>query len=88
VVTYGSSDFRGTSYSVAAGTYTVSGGSTYLSGVRALSVPAGLEATVCNSESQFPRPTCQTLVRSGALSAGLQGNVKRLEVRAPLVTSP
>lgn len=87
VVTYGSQDFRGTSYSVAEGVYTVSGGSTYLGQVRALSVPAGLEATVCNKENlmTFPRATCQTLTQSGTVNSNLLGQIKRLEVRVPLV---
>ncbi|HUQ06973.1 MAG TPA: hypothetical protein VM261_30990 [Kofleriaceae bacterium] len=90
VVTYSSTDFAGASYSVAEGVYKVSTGSTYLGQVRALLVPAGLEAEVCNGENplSFPRPTCQTLTESGPLSAALQSNVKRLEVRVPLVNAP
>jgi hypothetical protein len=90
VVTHAGADFAGVSYSVAEGTYTVSGGSTYLGQVRALSVPAGLEATVCSGENPlaFPRPTCQTLTQSGPLSSALQRNVKRLEVKVPLVSAP
>lgn len=90
VVTYASNDFRGTSYSVAEGVYTVSGGSTYVSQVRALSVPAGLEATVCNKESvmTFPRPVCQTFTQSGTVNSNLLGQIKRLEVRVPLVVQP
>ncbi len=90
VVTYASQDFRNTSYSVAPGVYTVSGGSTYLSQVRALSVPAGLEATVCNKESvmTFPRPVCQTFTQSGTVNSNLLGQIKRLEVRVPLVVQP
>jgi hypothetical protein len=87
VVTYLGSTFSGTSYSVAEGIYKVSTGSTYLGSVRSLLVPAGLEAVACNGENplSFPRPVCQTLTRSGPLSDALQGNVKRLEVRVPLV---
>ncbi|MBZ0232150.1 MAG: hypothetical protein K8M05_07330 [Deltaproteobacteria bacterium] len=90
VVTYASADFVGTSYSLAEGVYTVSGGSTYLGQVRALSVPAGLEASVCNKESvmTFPRPVCQTFTQSGTVNANLVGQIKRLEVRKPLENAP
>lgn len=90
VVTYASQYFYDAMSSLSEGVYTVSGGSTYLASVRALVVPAGLEAIACNGENpySFPRPTCQTLVQSGALMASLQGNVKRLEVRVPMVVAP
>jgi hypothetical protein len=90
VVTYAGNAFAGASYSVAEGTYKVSTGSTYLAQVKSLLVPPGLEAEVCNGENplSFPRPACQTLTESGPLSATLQGNVKRLDVRVPIVIQP
>jgi hypothetical protein len=85
-VTFAAADFRGASYSLAPGVYRSSSGSTWLPGVRSIALPAGLEAVACSSEAVYPRPTCQTFTRSGAVTTGL--SIQSLDVHTPPTNAP